>query len=138
MNRRDFVLLSAAVSLAPLAARAAAPVDYTPELLAADLKAGKTVFLDFHATWCSTCAAQVRAIDALKAENPAYEKAVTFMLVDWDTWGDGDLSHQLNVARRSTLVVIKGDKEIGRLVAVTAKAEIKALMDLALQAATAA
>lgn len=138
MNRRDFVLLSAAVSLTPLAAGAGAPVDYTPDLLAADLKAGKTVFLDFHASWCPTCAAQVRAIDALKAENPDYEKAITFMLADWDQWGEGELSRQLNIPRRSTLVVLKGDKELGRLVAVTAKAEIKGLMDLALQAATSA
>lgn len=138
MNRRDFVLLSAAVSLTPLAAGAGAPVDYTPDLLAADLKAGKTVFLDFHASWCPTCAAQVRAIDALKAENPDYEKAITFMLADWDQWGEGELSRQLNISRRSTLVVLKGDKELGRLVAVTAKAEIKGLMDLALQAATSA
>ena len=138
MNRRDFALLTAAVSLAPFAASAAAPVDYTPELLAAEMKAGKTVFLDFHASWCPTCAAQVRAIDALKAANPAYEAAFTFMLADWDTWGDGDLSHQLNIPRRSTLVILKGNKELGRLVAVTAKAEIQGLMDLALQAAAAA
>jgi len=31
--------------------------------------------------------------------------------------------------------VLKGDKELGRIVAGTAKEEIKALMDLALQAA---
>lgn len=137
MNRRDFFILTTAVSLAaPLAARAAAPADYTPELLAAELAAGKTVFLDFHASWCPTCAAQVRVIDALKAENPAYEKAFTFMLADWDTWGDGDLSHQLKIPRRSTLVVLRGTRELGRIVADTSRTAIKALMDVALQAAT--
>jgi thioredoxin 1 len=34
-------------------------------------------------------------------------------------------------------VILKGDKELGRIVAGTAKEEIKALMDTALQAATA-
>jgi len=88
MNRRDFLLLSAFVTLAPPMVRADEPANmaaYSPELLAAELKAGKTVFLDFNATWCTTCAAQGRAIDALRAANPAYA-AVSFINVDWDTW----------------------------------------------------
>ena len=120
MNRRTFVALTAATSLFPLAALAATPADYTPDLLAAELAAGKTVFIDFKASWCPTCAAQGRAIDAIKAENPAYEKAISFINADWDQWGEGDLSKSLNIPRRSTLVVLKGDQELGRLVAVTA------------------
>ena len=136
MNRRDFLIATAAVTLAmPIVAHAA--TDYTPELLKAELAAGKTVFLDFKASWCSTCAAQERVIEGLKAEDPAYETAITFINVDWDMWGEGDLVAQLNIPRRSTLVVLKGDQELGRIVAGTAKAEIKALMDLALQAAVA-
>lgn len=135
MNRRDFMILTTAISLAaPLMARAGT-VDYSPELLASELAAGKTVFLDFKASWCSTCAAQGRAIEALKAANPAYEKSITFLNVDWDQWGEGELSKSLNIPRRSTLVVLKGKKELGRIVAGTAKADIQALMDLALQAA---
>lgn len=134
MNRRDFMIAAAAVTLAlPLVAHAAA--DYTPDLLKAELAAGKTVFLDFKASWCSTCAAQERVINALLADDPAYAKAISFINVDWDQWGEGDLVKQLNIPRRSTLVVLKGDQELGRIVAGTAKAEIKALMDLALQAA---
>ena len=137
MNRRDFLIATASVTLAmPLSAQAAA-VDYSPELLQAELAAGKTVFLDFKASWCSTCAAQERVINALLQENPAYAQGVSFINVDWDQWGEGDLVKQLNIPRRSTLVVLKGDQELGRIVAGTAKDEIKALMDLALQAATA-
>ena len=136
MNRRDFLIATAAVTLAmPIVAHAA--TDYTPELLKAELAAGKTVFLDFKASWCSTCAAQERVIEGLKAEDPAFEAAITFINIDWDMWGEGELVAQLNIPRRSTLVVLKGDQELGRIVAGTAKAEIKALMDLALQAAVA-
>jgi thioredoxin 1 len=136
MNRRDFLIASAAVTLAmPIVAHAA--TDYAPDLLKAELAAGKTVFLDFKASWCSTCAAQERVINALIGENPEYGAKITFLNVDWDQWGDGDLVKQLNIPRRSTLVVLKGDKELGRIVAGTAKAEIKALMDVALQAALA-
>ncbi len=137
MNRRDFLIATAAVTLAmPLAAQAAARA-YTPDLLAAELAAGKTVFVDFKASWCSTCAAQGRAIEALKAENPAYEAQVSFLDVDWDQWGDSDIVRDMNIPRRSTLVVLQGDKELGRIVAQTGKAEIKALMDTALAAAAA-
>jgi thioredoxin 1 len=136
MHRRAFLILTASAPLIATMAQAAT-TDYTPELLASELAAGKTVFVDFKASWCPTCKTQGRAIEALKAENPAYEAAITFLNADWDTWGEGDLVKQLNIPRRSTLVVLKGDKELGRIVAGTAKEEIKALMDLALQAATA-
>jgi thiol-disulfide isomerase/thioredoxin len=133
MNRRDFLIATAAVTLAlPLAARAATP--YTPDLLAAELAAGKTVFLDFKASWCSTCAAQERVINALLAENPDYAR-ISFIDVDWDEWKGSDLVRDLNIPRRSTLVVLKGDAELGRIVAGTGRDEIKALMDLALQSA---
>lgn len=68
-------------------------------------------------------------------ENPAYAQSISFIAVDWDEWGSGDLVRELNVPRRSTLVVLKGDQELGRIVAGTGRDEIKALMDLALQAA---
>ena len=135
MNRRDF-LLTAAVSLAlPLAARAES-LDYTPDILKADLAAGKTVVLHFAATWCETCQAQVRVMRDLKSANPAYDKSLTFLNVDWDTYKGGDLTQKLNVPERSTIVVLKGDKEIGRLYSETAVDPIKALLDAALQAAT--
>ncbi len=137
MNRRDFILLSAAVTLA-MPAMAQAETAYMPDLLKAELAAGKTVFLDFKAVWCGTCMSQGRTIKALQAENADYEKNISFINVDWDEWGDSPIVTDLNIPRRSTLVVLKGDKELGRIVAGTAKSEIKALMDIALQAATGA
>lgn len=135
MNRRDFMLVVGAVSLvAPMAH--AAGTAYTPALLAAELDAGKTVFLDFKASWCSTCKAQGRVIAALKAENPDYEAKISFIDVDWDQWKDDMIVADLNIPRRSTLVVLRGDTELGRIVAGTAKAEIKALLDTALSAST--
>lgn len=137
MHRRSFLALSAATLALPMAAAASPNTLYTPDLLKSELAAGKTVFLDFFAPWCGTCLAQRRVIDGLKAENPAYEANISFLVVDWDTNVDGDLVKQLKIPRRSTLVVLRGDAELGRIVAGTAKEEIKALMDLALQAATA-
>ena len=135
MKRRTFLSLSAGAVLAPIAARAAV-MEYTPGLVTEALARGETVFLDFKASWCTTCAAQERVINALKAENPAYE-AITFVNVDWDEHGKSVLAKSLNIPRRSTLVVLKGDAELGRIVAGTSRADIKALMDTALTAATA-
>lgn len=136
LNRRDFIALTAATVLVPLAASAEVR-DYTPGMAQKDLKAGKTVFLDFSATWCSTCAAQDRVITALRAENPAYDANISFIKVDWDDYGTGKLSKSLQIPRRSTLVVLKGNQELGRIVAGTARGQIKDLMDVALTAATA-
>ncbi|MCK0140036.1 thioredoxin family protein [Aliiroseovarius sp. F47248L] len=134
MKRRQFLTLTAAASFAPWAAQATA--DYSPGLVTKALDKGETVFLDFKASWCSTCAAQERVINALKAENPAYESSITFIDVDWDLHRKSKLTKSLRIPRRSTLVVLKGDQELGRIVAGTSKSDIKALMDTALTAAT--
>lgn len=139
MQRRDFLRGSATATicaaLLPMTARAGTA--YTPGLVQKHLDAGDTVFLDFKASWCSTCAAQERVIKSLKSNNPAYDQAITFIDVDWDEYGRSDLVKSLKIPRRSTLVVLKGDAELGRLVAQTSNASIKALMDTALSAATA-
>ncbi|MDM7932197.1 thioredoxin family protein [Tabrizicola sp.] len=137
MNRRAFLGTSCAALILPLPALAADRVFYTPGLAEKALDAGKVVFLDFWTNWCSTCAAQDRVITDLRRANPGYDKMITFITVDWDQHADSDLARNLGIPRRSTLVVLKGDQEIGRIVAGTSKADIKALMDAALAAAQA-
>ncbi len=133
MDRRTFLTLSGAAALVPAGAMAA-PLDYTPGLVEQHLAAGDTVFLEFNTDWCSTCAAQRRVMAQLKAENPAYEENIVFINVDWDQHSRSDLARNLKIPRRSTLVVLRGDQELGRIVAQTGKATIKALMDTALTA----
>ncbi|MCK0150041.1 thioredoxin family protein [Marivita sp. S6314] len=135
MDRRTFLTLTAAAATLPLAASADI-LDYTPGLVKERLAKGETVFLDFTASWCSTCRSQGRTIRALKDANPAYAQQVTFIDVDWDSYGKSDLAKSLQIPRRSTLVVLKGDRELGRIVAQTGQDQIKALMDTALSAAT--
>lgn len=136
MDRRHFLTLTAAASALPFTAMAA-PLDYTPGLVTKHLDKGETVFLDFKAVWCSTCAAQERVIHALKADNPTYEQHITFINVDWDAYSNAKLTKSLRIPRRSTLVVLKGKNELGRIVAQTSRTSIKGLMDTALSAAMA-
>lgn len=137
MNRRSFLAASGAALVLPLPALAADRVFYTPGLAETAMEAGKVVFLDFWTNWCSTCAAQDRVITDLRRSNPGYDEMITFITVDWDQYADSDLARNLGIPRRSTLVALKGETEIGRIVAGTAKANIKALMDAALAAAQA-
>jgi thiol:disulfide interchange protein len=134
MHRRHFLTTSAAAFLAPFAAAAA--TDYTPGLVKQHLAKGDIVFLDFSATWCATCATQERVVNELIEENPAYGETITFIKVDWDTYRKAELTKSLKIPRRSTLVVLKGDQELGRIVAGTSKSQIKGLLDTALSAAT--
>lgn len=133
MNRRSILQVAAAagIALAPFSA-IAGTLDYAPGLVKERLALGETVFLDFKASWCSTCAAQARVIDRLKAQNPAYAEQITFVDVDWDLHKSSDLTRDLRVPRRSTLIALKGDAELGRLVAATGEADIKSLLDTAL------
>ncbi|MGH1415630.1 MAG: thioredoxin family protein [Pelagimonas sp.] len=130
MDRRLF--LTGLAATLPFAASAG--TDYTPGLVKKHLAKGEVVFLDFKASWCSTCAAQERVIKALKDENPDYAAKITFIDVDWDQYGRSDLVKSLKIPRRSTLVALKGDTELGRIVAQTSTKSIKALMDAALAA----
>jgi thioredoxin 1 len=130
MDRRTFILSAAAsFAVVPLAAQAAGFVDYTPGAIDAALADGKTVLVDYSATWCSTCKRQERVINALRATDAAYDENLTFIKVDWDTYKSAAVTTDRNIPRRSTLIVLRGDNELGRLVAATSQSQIKALMD---------
>ncbi len=66
MNLFGKFALAVALSL-PMAAQAAGFVEYKPGLIEAALEDGKTVFVDYSATWCGTCKRQERVINALRA-----------------------------------------------------------------------
>ncbi len=70
-------------------------------------------------------------MSALLDSNPAYRN-VTIMRVDWDTHRDGDLVRELRIPRRSTLVMFRDGKEVGRVVAQTGTRAIAALFEAAL------
>ena len=133
MNRRHFLATTAALVAMPLAANAQmAPEgwqDYTPGLIQSLLDEGKTVFVDYSASWCSTCKSQERAIEGLRAGTDKYESMV-FVRVDWDDFGRHSVTTSRKIPRRSTLLVLRGSEELGRIVAGTRVTDIKALMNL--------
>ncbi len=132
MNRRKFMSLTGAALALPVPAFAASSLPYSVGLVDGLLADGKIVFIDFFTTWCTTCRAQGRAINSLRTLNPVYDEKLTFVKVDWDVYSNSKLAKRLAIPRRSTLVVLYGDAEIGRIVADTRKSKIRALMDLAI------
>ncbi|MEE9454297.1 MAG: thioredoxin family protein [Paracoccaceae bacterium] len=133
MNRRHFLITASAMATLPITTSAQmAPEgwqDYQPGMIESLLAEGKTVFVDYSASWCSTCKAQERAITAIRADSDAYE-AMSYVRVDWDEYGRHAVTTSRKIPRRSTLLVLRGDAELGRIVAGTRQADIMALMDL--------
>lgn len=132
MTRRELFLGASMLALVPFAAQAAEYLVYEPGLPEQRLAAGETVLLDVYAPWCGTCRAQSRAMQDLRAANPAYDAAITFIRMDWDTFGRSDYARSLGVQRRSTLILMRGDQILGTIVADTRADSIRALLDLAL------
>lgn len=71
-------------------------------------------------------------MEDLRAANPAYDAAITFIRMDWDIYGTSDYARSLGVRGRSTLILMRGDGILGTVVADTRRDSIRALMDLAL------
>ncbi len=134
MNRRHFLMCTAVALAAPSVVMAAGgeTLDYVPGLIEEKLAAGETVLVDFAADWCSTCKRQERVIADLRKANPALDEHITFIRVDWDEYGSTEVATSRNIPRRSTLLLLKGDQELGRIIAGTQSAEIEALLNTGL------
>lgn len=134
MNRRQFVTLGTAVLLAPSTTSASYQSTQYEWGMRADLReTGQTVIYNFRSSWSLTCQIKEDLLAELKSETPAY-RAITFVDVDFDTYGPSQWVERLNVRRRSTLVAMKGDAEIARLENQPYKDALQGLLDTALTA----
>jgi thioredoxin 1 len=126
LNRR--VLVGAAASLAaafvvmPIAFAAATAFDKAA--FQAAQKAGKPILVEISAPWCPTCKAQAPILSELSAQ-PKFKDLVRFT-VDFDS--QKPIWSEMKVQMQSTLIVYKGDKEVGRSVGETKKEALEALL----------
>ena len=85
------------------------------------LKSEKPVLIDFWATWCGPCMRQGPIVEELAAEGYIVGK------VNVDE--EPGLAQQFQVMSIPTLIIFKDGKEAKRLVGLTPKDTLKALMD---------
>lgn len=117
------VLLAGAASFA----HALEVKPYSAQALADAEKAGQPVALHFHADWCPTCRAQDKTLASMKGEKGL---DLTILTVNYDT--EKDLKKRFNVRTQSTMVVLKGSKEVARLAGDTSADGIRGALKAAL------
>ena len=132
MQRRDFLTLGATALILPTEAQASYEATTYIWGMGADLRAsGETVIFNFRSSWSLTCQIKEDMLAELKAENPQYRR-LTFIDVDYDTYGPSQWVEQMKVRRRSTLVVVKNGEEVARIENEPYKERLQSLLDAAL------
>ncbi len=112
----------AAVAIAPLQAATVHP--FSAAAFEAAQKLGRPILVDVYADWCPVCRAQNEVLSRLL---PGREfKNLTVFKLNFDT--QKDARSRLGAQRQSTLIVFRGNKELGRSVAVTDSASIERLV----------
>ena len=119
----NHLIAAAFLVLAGASAHALEVKPYTAAALAEAQKADKPVALHFRADWCPTCRAQDKVLEQLKSE-PGLD--LTVLAVNYDT--EKDLKMQYQIRTQSTLVVLRGQKEVGRSLNDTSAAGIRAAL----------
>jgi thioredoxin 1 len=89
------------------------------------LRDSKTIVLHFHADWCPTCTRQAPLLEKL-SKDEAYKDFVFFKL-NYDEEADAIQEHK--VIQQSTVVVLKGKKEVGRSIGATSEEALKEILD---------
>jgi thioredoxin 1 len=126
LSRRG--LLASFALLASIGAAVAAELPFSQEAFTAAQKAGKPIVVHVYAPWCPTCRAQEPIVQKLESD-PKFAGVDAFR-VDFD--GQKDALKALKANRQSTLIVFKGEKEVGRSVGETSPKAIADLFDKAL------
>ncbi|MDE2428866.1 MAG: thioredoxin family protein [Burkholderiales bacterium] len=121
------ILLASLLVLAATMAHALDIQPYTAANLAAAQKADKPVALHFHADWCPTCRTQTAVLQNLKSEKGL---DLTVLVANYDT--EKALKRRFKVNAQSTLIVLKGQKEVARLVGDTTADGIRTALKSAL------
>lgn len=133
MHRRTLLLTAAAAAVLPATSRAYPAEAFTPALWRDLRQDDRTVIFNYRATWSLTCQIKAELIAEALAENPDYQR-LSFVDIDWDTFGQSQLTQRLKVKRRSTLLVMKRGKEVARLENEPYARRVRALLDTALAA----
>ena len=118
------ILFTASLLVMSSIAQAAQP--FSADGFQAAQRANKSILVDVTAPWCPTCKAQRPVIAAMEKNNPQ----LVVLEIDFDT--SKDLLKKFGVQMQSTLIVYKGEKEVGRSTGVSDATAISNLVKKAL------
>jgi len=119
-------IMSLAAVVVALAATALAqePKPFDREVFEKARADGKTVLVDFHAGWCPVCKKQAEVLPQVLKQDKF--RQVLVLKADYDS--EKELKQQLKVSHQSTLVLFKGEKEVGREQGITTASAIGDLL----------
>ena len=117
-----------ASSLSAVPALAVERVNYTPAAFDSAEKAGKSILVEIHATWCPICKAQAPILAGLERDQKFNDLVVIH--IDFDS--QKDAVRRFGAQMQSTLITFKDGAETGRSVGDTHKDSIAALLDKAI------
>lgn len=121
MKALRWLVALCAVGLTGAALAAPQWQDYSPEAFAAARQQGKTVLVDIHAVWCPVCKVQGPILDELRGEAALAE--VAFFKVDFDV--EKEFLREHRIPRQSTVLIFKGNEEVGRSIAESDRARLR-------------
>jgi thioredoxin 1 len=128
ISRRLVLLASALAGLALMVPATAGEMPFTLEAFETAQKAGKPILVEVHAVWCPTWKAQIPILGKLTADQKFKDTVV--LRVDFDD--QKEIVRKFGVQLQSTLIVFKGEKEVGRSVGDTNANSIAALLGKAI------
>jgi len=127
--RRTFQVSAGLALIGCLAgAWAAAGTPFDRAGFEATQRSGSPMLVEIYADWCSTCRAQDRVVSTLLQE-PRF-RGLKVLRVDFDS--QKDVVRQFGARDRSTLIVYKKGKEVGRSLGETDRQAIADLLAKAL------
>lgn len=121
-------VVAIAIVIAGGFAGAFAATPYSEAAFKSAQASGAPILVEIHASWCSTCKAQTPIISELTAQEKF--KNLKVFRIDFDSQ-KADVQ-KLRAQSQSTLILFKGNAEVGRSVGDTQRASIAALLDKSL------
>ncbi|WP_374305827.1 thioredoxin family protein [Methylocella sp.] len=123
-SRRLVLALALAAAFAP-SAFAGSPQPFDASAFAAAQAAGRPILVEITAPWCPICRVQKPILEKLASE-PRFSDMAVFA-IDFDS--QKDLMARFGVSLQSTLVMFRGEKEVGRSTGETQPEWIEALLE---------
>jgi len=97
--------------------------NFTEEIFENAKASGKTIVINSYEVWCGTCSKQTKILDQAEKEF----KDIIFL--SYEQSKNKDIAQKLKVKYWTTIVVYKGNKEVGRIMGQTDKKIIYSIIE---------